>query len=170
MQNQVPQNTPRPCFDKNATLQARDEDRLHYALTQMCGVPENSPQAPRAYDQHDIVVALAYAGVTTFWGAFLTLTEDDIMLLELPPDPANPHLGPVKLPLFNRRLLVCLGSYYHDLAREYVKRINVNRLSVQGFNDHRISKVRSKNPIVPCGIPLPHSPTQMEMATWEKLI
>ena len=93
MQNQVPQNTPRPCFDKNATLQARDEDQLHYALAQMCGAPENSPQAPMAYDQHDIVVALAFAGVTTFWGAFLTLTEDDIMSLELPPDPANPHQG-----------------------------------------------------------------------------
>ena len=136
MQNQVPQNTPRPCFDKNASLQARDEDRLHYALTVLCGVPDNSPQNPMAYDQHDIVVALAYAGVTTFWGAFLTLTEDDIMSLELPPDPANPHQGPVKLALFNQRILVCLSAYYHDLAREFGKRINVNRLSVQGFNDH----------------------------------
>ena len=106
MQNQVPQNTPQPCFDKNASLQDRDEDRLHYVLTQLCGVPENSPQTPMAYDQHDIVIALDITGVITFWGSFLTLTEDDIMALELPPAPANPNQGPEKLALFCWRILV----------------------------------------------------------------
>ena len=99
MQNQVPQNTPRPCFDKDADLALRDEDRLRYALVEFCGVPDNTPQNPHAYDNHDIVRALLYAGVNCFWNGFVMLTEHDIESLVVPP--VAPGRDPIELTTFN---------------------------------------------------------------------
>ena len=165
MQNQVPQNTPRPCFDKNADLADRDEDRLRFALVEYCGVPENTAQDPHAYDDHDIVRALLYAGVNCFWNGFVMLTERDIENLVVPP--TSPRGDPRELTTFNRRMLICFSAYYHDVARTYGRRINVHRLDMKAFGEYRISKVRP-NPIVPFGIPLASSPTAMTV--WEKSI
>ena len=117
MQNQVPQNTPRPCFDKNANLADRDEDRLRCVLTEYCGVPENTVQDPQAYDTHDIVRALHYAGVNCFWNGFVMLTECDIENLVVPPTVRGND--PTELTTFHRRMLICFAAYYHDMARTY---------------------------------------------------
>ena len=117
MQNQVPQNTPRPCFDKKADLADRDEDRLRYVLTEYCGVPKNTAQDPQAYDTHDIVRALQYAGVNCFWNGFVVLTERDIDSLVIPS--VRPGNDPRELTTFHRRMLICFSAYYHDVARTY---------------------------------------------------
>ena len=99
MQNQVPQNTARPCFDKNATLADCDEDRLCGILTKYCGVPDNTAQFPQAYDTHDIVRALHYVGVNCFWNGFVMLTEREIESLVVPP--TSPRGDPRELTTFN---------------------------------------------------------------------
>ena len=139
MQNQVPQNTPRPCFDKNATLADRDEDRLHYILTECCGAPENTAQFPQAYDTHDIVRALHYVGVNSFWNGFVMLTVRDIENLVVPP--AGRGYDPTQLTTFHRRMLICFAAYCHDVARTFGRRINVHRLSTKEFGECHISKV-----------------------------
>ena len=90
-------------------------------------------------------MALDYAGVEGFYSHFVTLTEEDIEGLTIPP-----RYGPgahEPIPTVLKRLLTILSAYYQELSREYGFSMNMTSVPKAQFDTYRTGEYNSDQKI-----------------------
>jgi len=122
---------------------------LHRAIANLVGIPS----AERRAGNNSLWIAFNQKGVRSFLGDLITLTEDDIMNLQVWPTRAVAH--PAHIPIMLKRKTVIIVVAYHHYARLKNATLNMRFFPVKLFNHFRISLYRHDEKIVPWQVELP---------------
>ena len=118
-----------------------DEAALIFLLTQVGGIQGQN------LGRQAIIRALFRGGITRFT-ELIALTDDDINTLDYVP---HGEADAKPLSLADRKRLIAIMAYYHDVARESKELLmpTSGKLNKADCAFYRVSKVRTKNSIVP---------------------
>lgn len=147
-----------------------DAQRMKKVLQDILLLPPDDVQ----YNAHPIVLTFKHHRIEKFNTDFLTLTEGDIKELAYP-DP-NDNTKMITLGLMNRRLLIILLAFYHNLCANVGGHVNIEKSSRDHFNHFRTSEYDPSEPIRPWKVIIKKTSSartttgETELATWKKSV
>jgi len=128
---------------------AGDGQMLEIAIHDLVGIPD----ADRVTGKKPLWVAFGEMGIQSFLGDLTTLTEQDIMNLQIQPTRAVPHPAPI--PIMWRRRTVIIVAAYHHFSRLRGASIDMRIFPVGLYDHFRISLYRHDETIIPWQVELP---------------
>jgi len=89
---------------------AADKQMLHRAIANLVGIP----LADRHAGNNPLLIAFGEMGAHSFLADLITLTEDDIMNLQVRPTRNVPHPAPIPI-MWKRKTVINIAAYHHFL-------------------------------------------------------
>jgi len=132
------------CICPDVVTPQADRQTLNLVISQLVGIPA----AERRTGNSLLRITLNEMGIQTFLGDLTTLTEDDIMNLEVRPTRSMPR--PPAVPIVWKRKSVIAIAAYHHCARLKGASIDMCLFPVELYDHFCISLYRHKEKIIPC--------------------
>jgi len=126
-----------------------DKQMLHCAIANLVGIPS----AQRRAGNNSLWMAFDQMGVRSFLGDLITLTEDDIMNLQVRLTCTVPHPAPI--PIMWKHKTAIVTAAYHHYARLKNASLDMRFFPVELFDHFRISLYCHDEKIVPWQVELP---------------
>jgi len=126
-----------------------DEQMLWLAIFNLVGISD----ADRVARNNALWVAFGEMGIRSFLGDLITLTEHDIMDLQVWPTRAEPHLDPI--PIMWKHRTVIIVAAYRQYSRLRGTSIDMCRFPIRLYDHFRISLYRHDETIIPWQVELP---------------
>jgi len=137
------------CICPDVVTPAGDGQMLEIAIRDLVGIPN----AERIAGNNSLWVAFGEMGIQSFLGDLITLTEQDIMILQMQPTRAVPH--PVPIPIMWKRRTVIIVAAYHHFSRLKGNSIDMRVFPVRLYDHFRISLYHHDETIIPWQVELP---------------
>jgi len=128
---------------------AADRQMLNRTIANLVGIPS----VDRRMGNNPLWIAFAEMGVHSFLGDLITLTEEDIMNLEVRPTRAVPHPAPIPI-MWKRDTVIAVATHQH-YARLKGASIDMRLFPVELYDHFRISLYRLDEKIMPWQVELP---------------
>jgi len=126
-----------------------DEQMLQLAIRNLVGISD----ADRVAGTNPLWMAFAEMGIRSFLGDIITLTEHNIMDLQIRPTRAEPHPNPIPI-MWKHRTVIIIAAYHH-YSRLRGTSIDMRRFPVRLCDHFCISLYRHDETIVPWQVELP---------------
>jgi len=128
---------------------AADRQMLEIVIRDLVGIPD----AHRRAGNNPLWNAFAEMGVQNFLGDLITLTEQDIMDLQVRPTRAAPHPAPVRI-MWKHKTVTIVTAYHHH-SRLKGNSIDMRVFPIQLYDHFCISIYRHDETVVPWQSELP---------------
>jgi len=128
---------------------AADKPMLHRAIANLVGIPS----AERRAGNNPLWIAFREMGVPRFLGGLITLTEDNIMNLQVRPTRAVAHPAPILI-MWKHKTVIIIAAYHHN-ARLKNANLDMRFFPVDLYDHFRISLYRHDEKIILWQVELP---------------
>jgi len=112
----------------NVVTPVADRQMLNCTITNLVGIPS----ADRRAGNNPLWIAFGEMGVQSFLGDLITLTEEDIMNLEVRPTRAVPYPAPIPI-IWKHKTVIAVATYQH-YAQLKGASINMRLFPVELYN------------------------------------